>query len=189
MVKFSEAEKITGINEGGYANDPDDNGGETWAGIARKFWANWAGWKKIDAIKHTKGATAAIINKYAKADATLQAQVSTFYKTNFWDVNNLDLINDQQLANNVYDFGVNSGTGRAAKFLQQAANDTTMVKLTVDGAIGPQTIKAINGLNSAELYHNFNARREAFYRSIAKGSQAKFLSSWLSRIKPYKTCA
>lgn len=188
MVKFNEAEKLTAINEGGYANNPHDKGGETYAGIARKFWANWAGWKTIDAIKAQFGTSASIINKYAKSDAVLHWQVSSFYKKNFWDVNNLDSVNDQQLANNVYDFGVNSGTGRAAKFLQQAANDTEMVKLTVDGAIGPQTIKAINGLNTEEVYHNFNARREAFYRSIAKGDQAQFLKSWLSRIKPYKKC-
>jgi len=38
-------------SEGGHANDPDDGGGETYRGIARKFWPQWAGWKIIDAAK------------------------------------------------------------------------------------------------------------------------------------------
>lgn len=35
-------------HEGGYVNDPDDKGGETYKGIARKFNPDWKGWKIID---------------------------------------------------------------------------------------------------------------------------------------------
>lgn len=37
MAIFNSAFKITMGNEGGYANNPDDSGGETYAGIARNF--------------------------------------------------------------------------------------------------------------------------------------------------------
>ena len=75
MAKFSEAEKITCKNEGGYANNPSDNGGETYAGIARKFWPNWSGWAKIDAIKKQYGTNANTINLWAKKDVKLQEDI------------------------------------------------------------------------------------------------------------------
>lgn len=188
MAKFEIAESITGRNEGGYANNPADTGGETYAGIARNHWPKWEGWNVIDHIKLQYGRAAKTINYHASKHAVLNKMISDFYKENFWNRNRLDTITDQQLANTVYDFGVNSGTGRAAKFLQQAANDTGLVTLTVDGAVGPKTIAAINALNPLNVYTNYNRRRETFYRSIAKGNQAQFLKSWLSRLKPYKSC-
>jgi len=191
MAQFKIAEEITGRNEGGYANDPADNGGETFAGIARNFWPKWDGWKFIDKYKsdyaklnkpmRDKYSLAKWINSSAKVTSEPVAPlVSAFYKTNFWDVNKLDAVQDQQLANTVYDFGVNSGTGRAAKLLQSC------VGVVQDGKIGPQTLAAVNRLDAEVTHDKYNSGREAFYRSIAEGSQAKFLKSWLSRLKPYK---
>lgn len=188
MANFKIAEKETGRFEGLYANNPADNGGETYAGIARKFWPKWDGWLAIDKIKKLYGISAKIINSYASKNAELSESISDFYKSNFWDSLKLDAVTDQQLANSVYDFGVNSGTDRAAKTLQNAANDTGLVTLVVDGKIGAKTIAAINALNPLNLHTNYNRRRTMFYNSIAKGSQAQFLKSWLSRVKPYKTC-
>ncbi len=179
MANFEIAEAITGRNEGGYANNPADTGGETYAGIARNHWPKWQGWAMIDQIKSAYGSSAIVINRQAKANPSLTKLISSFYKQNFWDVNRLDEICDQQIANTVYDFGVNSGTGRAAKYLQ------SVVGVTQDGQIGPKTIAAVNRLDSAETHGKFNSARESFYRSIAKGNQAQFLKSWLSRLKKY----
>lgn len=198
MAKFEIAEGITGRNEGGYANNPADTGGETYAGIARNYWPKWEGWKYIDKYKadyaksDKKLSLAKWVNGSAKVTSEpLHLMVSGFYKQNFWDVNKLDEIKDQQLANSVYDFGVNSGTGRAAKFLQWAYNNEqafneTHKKIIEDGKIGPKTLEAINNEDPAEIYNCFNTLRETFYRSIAKGNQVQFLKSWLSRLKPYK---
>lgn len=97
----------------------------------------------------------------------------------------LDLLNDQQIANSIYDFGVNSGTGRAAKFIQSAVNDLGVFALVADGGIGSKSISAINNSDPLKLYQAFNKRRKDFYLSIATGSQKQFLSSWLSRLKLY----
>lgn len=180
MAKFEIAEAITGRNEGGYANDPADRGGETYAGIARKFWPNWSGWKRIDFIKDNYGKSAATINNYARNDKELSKEISSFYKVNFWDVNNLDQFTDQQIANTIYDFGVNSGTGRAAKELQN------ILGVIQDGKIGPKTIAQVNSGNFKAVHAAYNCRRKEFYEGLAKKpSQAKFLKSWLSRLKPY----
>lgn len=180
MASFEVAESITGRNEGLYADNKADTGGETYAGIARNHWPKWRGWFFIDRIKETFGKDAKTINKYAKIDPFFAPAISEFYKQNFWDVLKLDLINDQQLANSVYDFGVNSGTSRSAKFLQQSAG------VEADGIIGNKTLNAVNSADRKVIYYDFNKRRETFYKSIAKGNQAKFLKSWLSRLKPYK---
>lgn len=185
MAKFEIAEAITGRNEGGYANNPADTGGETFAGIARNHWPKWEGWKYIDGIKKDYK-SASVINKRASQMPDLIKLISKFYKQNFWDVLKLDLVRDQQLANSVYDFGVNSGTSRAAKFLQQAVNEINPGMLVVDGKIGIKTIGAVNQIVPLLVYNAYNAIRENFYRSIAKGNQAQFLKSWLSRLKPYK---
>lgn len=180
MAKFEIAEHITGRNEGLYANHKDDRGGETIQGIARNFWPNWKGWVTIDRIKATMGKSAAIINANTKNDQEFQKLVTDFYKSNFWDVNSLDNFSDQQLANSVYDFGVNSGTGRAAKFLQE------IIGVLVDGQIGPKTLSKLNSLPAKEVHVAYNAKRELFYKGLAKNpTQAKFLKSWLSRLKPY----
>lgn len=179
MAKFEIAEKITGRNEGGYANDPDDRGGETYAGISRVNWPNWGGWLLIDRIKKEFGKSTSMINKRAAVDQGLQKQISNFYRINFWNVNKLDLIADQQLANSVYDFGVNSGTARAAKYLQDVAGTTQ------DGIVGNATLTAINKMDPEKALTAYNRKREDYYRSIAVGSQAKFLKSWLSRLKQF----
>jgi len=181
MAKFEIAEHLTGRNEGGYAFDKADRGGETIQGVARNFWPSWKGWKTIDLIKSTKGKSASIINLNTKNDKEFQKLVSDFYKSNFWDVNRLDNFNDQQLANSVYDFGVNSGTGRAAKFLQE------ILGVSVDGEIGPKTLAQLNVGNFKAIHAAYNCKRKAFYEGLAKNpTQKKFLKSWLSRLKEYK---
>jgi len=188
MASFEIAEAITGKNEGLYADNKADTGGETYAGIARNHWPKWRGWLFIDRIKDTFGRDAKTINKYAKIDPFFAPAISEFYKKNFWNVLRLDEFVDQQLANSVYDFGVNSGTTRSAKFLQQSIISTYSLPLVADGQIGSKTLSALNNppVESKIVYNEFSRRREQFYRSIAVGNQAQFLKSWLSRLKPYK---
>lgn len=177
MADFLTASKITGGNEGGYANNPDDAGGETFAGVARKFWPSWRGWPIIDEYKANHGLKG--INSLLTNPIMIQA-INKFYKDNFWDVNKLDLVTNQQIANNVYDCGVNSGTGYAAKVLQVAS------KVTVDGVVGSGTIAAVNAGNPLVIYNSINTQREAKYTLLAKSpGQAQFLKSWLSRLRPY----
>ncbi len=169
MAQFEPAYSHTSKNEGRYANDPDDSGGETYRGISRNNWPKWAGWPIIDEIKHSKGKTASIINKAAAINSVLQAKVMEFYKVNFWYPLNLQLINDQQLATNVYDFGVNAGTTRAGKFLQQAAN-AVCGELVVDGDVGPATVNQVNKLDGKSVYDKFNTLRGGFYDGIIKNN-------------------
>lgn len=180
MGNFLISLKITGGNEGGYNKDPDDKGGETIFGISRNNWPNWPGWKVVDFTKKCYPKYSIHqLNQLLMADHELPALRDQFYKQNFWDVNSLDKINDQQICNTMYDFGVNSGTSHAANFLQQ------VVKTAIDGKIGSKTLAAVNSGNAEEIYTDYNDLRNRFYHLIAFGTQAKYLDTWLSRLVPY----
>lgn len=181
MANFDLAYKITMSNEGGYANDPQDRGGETWKGVARNFCPQWSGWILVDKIKLTKPKS---LNAALSAEASLDKLVLSFYKVNYWDVIKLDQINSQQVANQLFDIGVNMGTGRAAKFLQQAI----LPAITVDGLVGNMTISSANAQDPKKLYNAINDLRAAKYNQIIalNPSQAKFKNSWFSRIKTFE---
>src|SRR5690606_35935067 len=109
MANFELAYAKTNANEGGYANDPIDRGGETYKGIARNHWPNWHGWVIIDKIKKLHGTGVAKIDRMAAQDSTLQRLVELFFKERFWDVHGLDNILHQRIAEEMYDTGVNMG--------------------------------------------------------------------------------
>ena len=51
MADFNQAFQLVIAHEGGYVNDPDDPGGETYKGVARKIHSKWEGWQNIDILK------------------------------------------------------------------------------------------------------------------------------------------
>lgn len=145
MANFDLAYLTTMSHEGLYSNDPRDRGGETWKGIARNVHPNWPGWVLIDSVKKqaNRNNLAAELNNVDE----LEACVQLFYETHFWKVNKLDEITDQEIANEVFDTGVNQGTRTAAMYLQEAlnllnSNEKHYSDLKVDGAIGAKTLKA-----------------------------------------------
>jgi lysozyme family protein len=187
MADFNAAHRQVMGNEGGYANNQADAGGETFKGIARKFWPQWGGWKYVDGVKANTveppehGTTAyqnyvAYLNRCLAALTSLQQLVLDFYKRNFWDKNRLTEVNDQAVAVWIYDHVVNGG-GRGAMWAQEAAG------VKADGAIGPQTIQAINAADPKALLREAEDVA-AFYRmdrAEADPSQIQFLPSWLRR--------
>lgn len=179
MADFNKAFQITNKSEGGYANNKADHGGETYAGIARNFWGDWDGWKAVDEAKKMKP-NPGEISRLLNNSPTVQSLVKSFYLTNFWNPLSLSQINDQQIANNVYDCAVNSGTGYAARVLQKAAG------VVADGIIGKRTLAAVNEDEPKNIYDSINAQRLDKYNKLALNpGQGQFLKSWKSRLIPY----
>ena len=86
------------------------------------------------------------------------------------------------MANNVYDFGVNSGVTKAATVLQ------SVVGVATDGVIGNATLAAVNNANGKTVYDLYNIARTVFYHKLAANpGQLQFLKSWMSRVVPYKS--
>lgn len=172
MSFFKEALRKTLQHEGGYSNDPHDNGGETYRGISRKYHKEWGGWVIIDSYKKQDLAKIEF-NNALESDLELNEKVQDFYYSNFWKKNKLDEIENQNVAEFIFDFIVNSG--RAIKIIQKALN------LVEDGIIGPNTIKAINDKDNA-LQVLVNARVE--YLKGLKGFDI-YGRGWVTRANSY----
>ncbi len=76
MADFDIAYRLTMKHEGGYANNKADRGGETYRGIARKFWSGWIGWPLVDDAKKQPG-----FPKSLDENLLLQAHVKAFIAT------------------------------------------------------------------------------------------------------------
>ena len=125
MAKFEIAYKKTAGNEGGWNHVKGDRGGETYKGIARNFFPKWPGWPIVDRNKPLKH------NQIIKSQE-LDKLVHDFYKIRFWDVVNGDEIENQSIANTLYDFGVNAGHGTSIKNLQKIFGLPTTGKITAE---------------------------------------------------------
>lgn len=117
MAKFDkEFDKVI-LVEGGYVNDPDDAGGETYLGISRKNNPKWVGWEIIDDIKKKYGTKN--ITSRLKKDVALTNSAKLLYKQNYWDVLELDDIPSQGIAHQLFDTCVNCGKTTAIRIAQQ----------------------------------------------------------------------
>jgi len=133
MAVFEAAYKIVAKHEGGYANDPDDAGAETYKGISRRYHPGWRGWAYVDFRKKTHGPVKT--GDFIENEA-LDAEVKAFYKA-WWDRLGAGAINSQPLANALFDFTVLSGRG--VETMQKALNNLG-ANVGVDNKLGPATL-------------------------------------------------
>ena len=150
---------------------PGDAGGPTKYGVILAEWKA-KGWDK-DGDKDVDVDDLKLIT----AD-----DASTIAKSHYWDKLRADNIVNQSVAEFLVDFAYNCGVGTAAKKIQ------TILDVTVDGKIGPMSLKAINEADQLHLFNSLKAVRENYYRAIVanKPSQAKFLRGWLRRNNSFK---
>lgn len=188
MGDFDQAYEKTMEHEGGYANDPTDVGGETYKGVARRYHPSWKGWKIIDEAKD-----AVDFPKNLDPKIRLQVEIRKFYKAHYWDIWLGDKIDNQEICNEMFDTGVNMGTHRCQKFLQEALNylnrnELLYNDLVVDADVGPATLKALHiYLNTDQpryLLVILNLLQGNHYLNYMKKSpkQEKFARGWLNRV-------
>ena len=144
-------------HEGGYVNHPKDPGGETNLGVTKRVYEEWGGTKDMKDLE--------------------VEDVEPIYKKNYWDrVKAESLPGGLDLC--VFDFGVNAGTGRAAKYLQ------TMIGTVADGGIGPNTLKALANYVESEgveqTIKNYQAARQEYYESLS--TFETFGKGWTRRV-------
>lgn len=115
MANFDKAYKNLQIAEGGYVNDPNDRGGETYKGVSRRAHPNSEIWNIIDDVKKKNGTKN--INTILNNNETLQKLIRNLYKTEYWDIFVLDKVKNQGMANEIFDDSVNRGIAAACKIL------------------------------------------------------------------------
>lgn len=161
MANFMPAYETMLLDEGGYTltDIAGDNGGQTYAGISRKFNPTWAGWAYIDR-KETPPSTL----------------VRDFYKTTFWDDIGGDQIANPKIADCIFNFYVNAG--KPAKTIAQL-----VVGATPDGVFGPVTIQKLNAADPEKFVMAYTLGKITRYAEICNRNrdQSKFLLGWIQR--------
>jgi lysozyme family protein len=75
----------------------------------------------------------------------------------------------------VANYGVNCGSDRAVKLLQEALG------VEADGDLGPVTMAAVGRADAVQLSLAVVDKADAFYRYLAAHGDNKFLRGWLNR--------
>lgn len=145
---FARALPLVLKHEGGFVNHPRDPGGAT-----------------------NKGVTIATFRAYVKPGGTVEDlrnitddQVATVYYRHYWAAVNAPAL-PSGLDYAVFDFAVNSGPSRAAKYLQ------SILGVEQDGRIGPKTIAAAKAKDTRAIINGLCDARLAFLKRITNNGK------------------
>lgn len=184
-MSFEIAYAATSIHEGGYSNDPNDPGGETYCGISRRWYPNWIGWATVDLLKDRP--------EEMERHSGLRDMVQSFYLVEYWGKLRCETISRMSgtVACELFDSAVNVSKRKAVKFLQVGLNmlNTKNGKqlyspLKPDGLIGLKTLSALQYcLESAPnaetlIYKCQNGEQYEYYK---KNPLHKRYRGWFAR--------
>ena len=162
--------------EGGYVDHPADRGGAT-------------NWGITEGVARRQGFVGDM-RTLPKTDA------AAIYKRLYWLTPRFEAVSERApaLAAEMFDTGINMGTGTATGFLQRALNalnrnGVDYADLKVDRSVGPATISALDAFlnkrgrgGEAVLLKAVEALQGAHYLNIAEArpSQEAFVYGWLA---------
>jgi lysozyme family protein len=169
MADFRTAVNITmdANHEGGYQCLRGDKG-------------NWTGGEVgVGELKGTKyGISAREFPNEDIVNLTMD-RAAELYREGYWKPL-YSQINDQQLANKLFDLGVLFGVNTAVKMLQITMENK--IAIVSDGVFGPNTLATLN-----QLENLLPAYKAAFLNHVMNvvnnnPGEAQFLSDWVRRI-------
>lgn len=148
--------------EKGISNRASDRGGFTVDGVTLTTFRQFYGQDKTEADLRNM----------------TRPQWRQIMKTGYWDVCKADQIEDQKLAELIVDWCVNSGTARIR-------NVQSILEVRPDGCVGPVTLGAINGGDTAELYRRIMAARTGWFERIVRNDPRQMvnLRGWMNRLR------
>lgn len=152
-------------HEGGYVNHPRDPGGATMKGITQKTYDSWR-----DRQRQPRQSVRLISD----------AEISAIYRRDYWEP-----IRGDELPAGVdycvFDFAVNSGINRAARYLQNA------VGTEADGVIGAETIAAAGSVGPASIINHICDARMSFLKGLS--TWRDFGKGWTARVSDVRAKA
>jgi lysozyme family protein len=178
MIRDMVVELIDGVieREGGYANHPADRGGPT-------------NWGVTQAVARQNGFT-------GDMQSLPRSEAEAIYTTLYWTAPGYDAVAEiaPKLAAELFDTGINMGTGTASGFLQRALNALNRegkdyADIAVDRHIGAATLAALKAFFSKRgpkaetvLIKAIDALQGAHYVRLAetRPSQEAFLYGWIA---------
>lgn len=164
-ANFSRSLALVLKEEGGNVDDRRDPGGRTSQGITQRTYDGWR-------ANHGEQTRDVFLIDPAERDA--------IYKAEYWDV-----IGGDELPGGIdyatMDYAVHSGTGRAAKTLQQ------IVGAPADGSIGTNTLAAVRNKPAAATITMLCNDRLAFLESLP--TWAVYGRGWGARVARVQAAA
>lgn len=161
---FAEALQKLLAHEGGFVNHPSDPGGMTNLGVTKAVWEEWVG-HPVDE---------------KQMRALTPVTVAPLYRAKYWDkIKGDDL--PEGVDYTVFDAAVNSGPGRAAKWLQGC------VGVEQDGGIGPKTLAAVAAFDPKVLVEDYAKRRLSFLMDLPHWGT--FGKGWSRRVAEVQSTA
>ena len=153
---FKECLALVLKSEGGYVNNPADPGGMTNLGITKKSLEEWLG-HDVDE-KFMRNLT--------------PEMAAPFYEQKYWRPCYGEVL-PRGLDFLCFSFGVNAGSGRSVKLLQQSLG------LVSDGIIGQRVMQKLRESNIADVIKSFSESRREYYKSLK--NFPIFGKGWISR--------
>ena len=155
------------VHEGGFVNHPSDPGGMTNLGVTKAVYEAWVGHDVNEKIMRSLS----------------PADVAPLYRKKYWDACRADeLLSGLDYA--IFDCAVNSGVGRAVKFLQSC------VGVAPDGGFGNVTLAAVSQFKdeaAKTLVEDYCAKRLEFLKSLK--TFETFGKGWERRVNEVKDVA
>lgn len=164
MTDRERFERLIGFvleHEGGLADDPDDPGGITKYGISLRSYPH--------------------LGANGIRNLTIEDAKGIYYQ-DWWLPLKCPQIHDDKVAQKYLDTCVNTGKRTGTKILQRALQ-MIGYRITVDGAIGPKTLAAVNAADPQALLVAMRQQQKAHYeRLIQKNPELKkFRRGWMAR--------
>jgi len=163
-MSFAQGLAFTLPTEGGFVDNPNDDGGATDHGITQHVY---------DGYRAVKGLPIQSVSLIS------DQEVDDIYEKIYWIPGHAG---ELSLALGVchFDWCVNHGVKGAIMTLQQVLGfDTTKV----DGVFGPATRTALEGKADKDLVTAYTQARAEWYRAFVarKPQEAEFLDGWIAR--------
>ena len=147
--------------EGGFVNNPRDNGGATNYGVTLETY------RKVN-----PKATVEDLKNMSKDEA------KKIYTDMYWDSAKVDNV-PLQLQDLVFDGNIHHGVSGMTRIIQRALNDLG-AKLDVDGKMGNKTLNELNRLDPKVIRSAILKRRESLYK--AHEDFDVFGKGWMNRL-------
>jgi lysozyme family protein len=162
---FEQCFNLVLKTEGGFQDDQHDKGnrlpdgrpGSTNMGVTQATWEAWVG-KQVT---------------HDEMKALTPADIEPLYRKNFWASCHCSEL-PEGLDYALYDLAVNSGVGRAIRFLQMNLD------VTADGVMGAQTIGAIKAADDRDLIRKLCNYRLTFLQGLPDWN--RYGTTWGNRV-------
>jgi len=113
-------------------------------------------------------------------------QARQIYGEDYYDERRICDIENERIANAVFDMGVMSNFNNVGKIVQETLNDSMNVNLKIDGKIGSNTINALNSIPDSKIddfMKTLKEKRIKYLRGLS--GYKRYGKGWINRTNRY----